>query len=646
MTDRMQPASLTRRLLLQAAASALPLAALPRLAFAEDPAAPSLEEFTHAQVRITGSLQTAQHQNVLAILLALDEDSLLYPYRHMSGQPTPGKSLGGWYEYLPNYDHHHDPAGLAPGHCLGQWISAMARLYAASTFQPEESLPALKARVLRLSSLLRQSVTPAYFQKTRFPGYTLDKLICGSLDAQAYAGDPAAFALIDQSIAAATPSLPGHALEREVQWKTGYDISWTWDETYTLPENLYRASALAARTGQGSALAYRKMADDYLLDANFFDPLSHGQNALSDLHAYSHVNSLCSAAQCFLSTGSQMHLDAARNGFAMLDAQSYATGGWGPDETLRKPGLPDLYNSLVNTHNSFETPCGAYAHMKLTRYLLQATRDGQYGDSMERIFFNTILGALPLQPTGRSYYPSDYSFNARRVYSTTLWPCCSGTLPQVVADYGINSYLQTPGELWINLYQPSQLRANVAGTPVLLTQATGYPFDPQIHITLEPSRPTSFTLRLRIPAWAQSPVLTVNDQPHPVSTRQGFTSIRRTWHPGDSVTLTLPLTLRLETFPSNGGLDHSNLVAVLFGPLVLFALHQPEMTTPVPAITLPYSQPPTPQPMPLEVPREALLAAQRTSPREWSVSTPNGTLRLIPFTDLADKPYTTYVSIT
>ena len=38
--------------------------------------------------------------------------------------------------------------------------------------------------------------------------------------------------------------------------------------------------------------------------------------------------------------------------------------------------------------------------MKLTRYLLRVTRDGKYGDSMERVMYNTVLGARPL--TGRT----------------------------------------------------------------------------------------------------------------------------------------------------------------------------------------------------------------------------------------------------
>ncbi len=73
-------------------------------------------------------------------------------------------------------------------------------------------------------------------------------------------------------------------------------------------------------------------------------------------------------------------------------------------------------SSLSKTHSSFETPCGSYAHFKLTRYLLRATRNSLYGDSMERVMYNTILGAKPLQPDGRTFYYSDYNFSGKKVY--------------------------------------------------------------------------------------------------------------------------------------------------------------------------------------------------------------------------------------
>jgi hypothetical protein len=107
-----------------------------------------------------------------------------------------------------------------------------------------------------------------------------------------------------------------------------------------MPENLF----LAYQRGAGKR--YYDLGLQYLNDKPWFDPLSRNENVLNGRHAYSHVNSLSSAMMAYLVAGSEKHLRAARNAFAMLQAQSYATGGWGPDETLRAPGSPDVYNRL------------------------------------------------------------------------------------------------------------------------------------------------------------------------------------------------------------------------------------------------------------------------------------------------------------
>src|ERR1700676_4326787 len=164
-----------------------------------------------------------------------------------------------------------------------------------------------------------------------------------------------------------------------------------------MPENQFFAARL---TGDPVHLA---LARRFLYD-DFFLALARGENVLPGKHAYSHVNALSSAACAHLALGQGTYFDAARRGFDLIDAQSFATGGWGPDEHFVAPGSGALGASLIDQHKSFETPCGAYAHFKLTRYLLRITRDPRYGDSMERVLYNCALGATPIQPDGRRHF--------------------------------------------------------------------------------------------------------------------------------------------------------------------------------------------------------------------------------------------------
>lgn len=574
--------------------------------------APPLSEFGYGDVTITSILHDAQLRETHDVLMNLSEDSLLKPFRQMAGQPAPGADLGGWYNYDPNYDWHKDDAGFASGATFGQWISALARYYAIT------GSAETRDKVLRLNKLYAPTISEDFYDKNRFPAYCYDKLLLGLIDSHQFVRDPDAFAILERTTKAALPHLPGKAIDRELEWRPGKDQSFRWDESYTNPENLF----LAYQRGAGDR--YKQLAIDYLDDSTWFDPLARGENVLAGKHAYSYVNSLSSSMQAYLTLGSEKHLRATKDAFAMVTAQSFATGGWGPDEMLRAPESDDINESLTKTHNSFETPCGSYAHFKVTRYLLRVTRDSSYGDSMERVMYNTVLGAKPLQPDGHAFYYADYNFAGRKVFSNHIFPCCSGTLPQVAADYRINTYFRDVRGVYVNLYLPSSVRWIQNGASLSLSQSGTYPFDDLISFDVTASTAKEFTLNLRIPEWAQGARIEINgrrwvDSP----TRGTFATIARQWRSGDRVDLELPRKARLEPINSR----HPDTVALLNGPLVLFAINNSDQ----PALT-----------------RAQLLAARQTGKQRWEFSTDaiQRPMTLLPYVAIDDERYSTYLHVT
>jgi DUF1680 family protein len=580
-------------------------------------AAPSttpLATFAYGDVELLASPLKQQFEYHHNLFLNLDDDRLLKVFRQQAGMPAPGDDMGGWYD-LTGFDlQHNDFHGFVPGHSFGQYVSALARSYAATGSKPTQ------AKVQRLVKGYAETLDAkaSFFAGYRLPAYTYDKISCGLIDAHQFAQDPIALEVHEQLTRAVTAYLPEKALSRaEQRARPHKDESYTWDESYTLPENLFLAYQ---RSGK---VFYRDLAARFLEDDTYFDPLAKGINVLAGEHAYSHVNAFSSAMQAYLTLGSEKHLHAARNGFAMLTEQSYATGGWGPDEGLVEPGKGRLGESLNRTHASFETPCGAYGHFKITRYLLQVSRDSRYGDSMERVLYNTILGAKPILPDGTSFYYSDYDAGARKVYHRDKWPCCSGTLPQLAADYHISIYLRSPLGVYVNLYVPSKLRWKTGGAVCELTQLTKYPLDGQVEIQVGASRPTEYTVYLRIPAWAEgTSLVSVNGQHISTPVQSGrFVAIRRTWKDGDSIELELPMPLRLEAVDD----QHPNLVALSRGPLVLCAMSDARPT----------------------FERSELLRAQESSDKNGdrlAVATDGTSIILRPFMSIGDESYNTHVS--
>lgn len=548
------PAAVDRRQVLAAAGGVMLAAGTAgRVEAATQPRLP-IEQFGYGEVTLLDGPALDQQRATHAALMAMDEDALLKPFRQRAGLPAPGPDLGGWYNFSASFIPARDMHGFIPGHSLGQYVSALSRFSAIT------GDAATRAKVGRLVEGLGPTlVTGFYAQAYSLPAYTYDKIVVGLIDAHAYAGTPGAMALLDKATDAALPWLPERALTRaEMRARPHVHEAQTWDESYTLPENLYRAATL------GGGERYRALARRHLYDRPYFDPLAAGQNVLAGNHAYSHVNAFSSAMQAYIVDGSEKHLRAARNGLDFVLAQSFATGGWGPNEGFVKPGEGALGKSLSSTHQSFEAPCGCYGHFKAARYLMRATGESRWGDAMERLLYNAALGVLPLKPSGTAFYYADYNDIGAKTYFEYQCPCCSGTIGQLVADYGISAYLHDAAGLYVNLYLPSEVRWN----GVTFTQRTTYPVTPETRLTVATKKPRRFALRLRIPAWAGAgTTLTVNGQPAAAAVRPGhFAEIVRTWADGDRVDLAFAMPLRLEAVDA----ETPRRVALMCGPLALF----------------------------------------------------------------------------
>lgn len=545
-----------------------------------------------------------------AFFLALDNDRLLKPFRQRAGLAAPGEDMGGWYDNDPSFDGTGSFHGFIPGHSFGQYLSGLARAYAVTGSR------ATQEKVQQLVQGFAPTVCSRFYDNYHLPAYTYDKTSCGLIDAYRYAGDTRALEVHKAATEAVVPHLPEKALSRKEQFARPHkDVAYCWDETYTLPENLFLAYRLS-----GSS-RYRDLAIRFIEDDLYFDPLARGENVLPGEHAYSHVNAFSSAMQAYLVLGAEKHLQAAKNGFEFLrTTQSFATGGWGPDELFRKPGSGEIGASLTKSHASFETPCGAYGHFKIGRYLLSVTGDSRYGDSMESVLYNTILGAKALKPDGSSFYYSDYNMAAHKGYHPDKWPCCSGTFPQITADYGISSYFHDDEGIYVNLYVPSRLNWRHRGAKLSLTQRTQYPHVPSTEFVVSADRDTPFSMRLRIPAWAGArTALWINGTKTDQELTPGrFATVSRAWKDGDRIELEFDAPLELQAVDP----QHPDLVALTYGSLALFAI----------------------QPAAGAVRRSELLHARQLAvgSQNWETTTGAGKLAFKPFAGIEAEQYRLY----
>ena len=192
-------------------------------------------------------------------------------------------------------------------------------------------------------------------------------------------------------------------------------------------------------------------------------------------------------------------------------------------------------------------------------------------------------------------------------------------MTQVAADYRINTYFRDGRDLFVNLFIPSTVQWTQDGAEASLTQKGEYPYESHVQFEVKTSKPASFAVNLRIPAWAEGPSVSVNGKREAV-TAGTFARVQREWKSGDRIELELPMKKRLEAIDA----QHPDTVAVLVGPLVLFGNQVSGLS------------------------RSQLLAAKRMAPGVWHVS-PGGdrVLKMVPWTAISEnEPYSTYLRVT
>jgi DUF1680 family protein len=507
-----------------------------------------LEPFDYRGVRLLESRWQKQYQQTRDFYFKLPDDNALIGFRQRAGLPAPGVSLGGWYG--------NDGFNVFP-----QWLSGMARMAAATGDK------AIGDKAHNLMLEWGKTIEPdGYFYYSRKPTtfhYTYEKSVCGLVDLCLYGGYQDALPLLEKITDWAIKNL-----DRTRKPATADDPSSAMSEWYTLSENLYRAYQL---TGNPK---YKEFGDVWRYTAYWSRFTWQTTPDIQGLHAYSHVNTLSSAAMTYAVTGDPEYLKTIVNAYDYFDrTQFFVTGGFGPSERIM---LADgsLGKSLEDDSNSFETICGSWAGFKLVRYLMTFTGEARYGDWSERLFYNGIGAALPMLPDGRTFYYSDYRLGGgRKIYGSQhllvvdwRWPCCSGTFPQVVADFHNILYFKGTDGLYVNLFVPSEVTWTQGETEVKVTQETSYPEADSTQLTVQVPEPTAFAIKFRVPGWSNGATVKVNDTKLNVATKPGaWAAIERTWNAGDCVTIQIPMRLELVAVDK----QHPRRVAFRYGPIVL-----------------------------------------------------------------------------
>jgi len=338
-------------------------------------------------------------------------------------------------------------------------------------------------------------------------------------------------------------------------------------------ENVVTAFWLYRRTGDPAVLKAARSIHDNSFDwAKYFVEFPFKDPAKVREHKAGHRTHVVNIAMATKHAGvwyqfskDDKDREAAFAGLANLDKyHGQATGRFGGDEHLagRSPTQGTELCAVVEFMYSLEN-------------LIAVLGDVALADRLELLAYNANPGACTADYWAHQY---DQQANqvlvskAKRHWQTNgdmanvygLEPnfgCCTANMHQGWPKYVAHLWMATHDQgLAAVAYGPNRVKAKVAdGAEVTITQETDYPFGGTINFTIDAEQPVKFPLHLRIPVWADGAKLTAAGES--IEAKAGsFAVVKRTWKPGDTVELVLPMKLRTER-------RYNNAVSVLRGPL-------------------------------------------------------------------------------
>jgi DUF1680 family protein len=257
----------------------------------------------------------------------------------------------------------------------------------------------------------------------------------------------------------------------------------------------------------------------------------------------------------------------------LVNKKYYVTGGIGSGETSE--GFGPNY-SLRN--RAYCEACSSCGEIFFQWKLNLAYHDARYADLYEQTMYNALLGSVDL--AGKNfYYRNPLDASAPR----SPWdpcPCRVGNIPRTLLMFPTWLYAKSADGIYVNMFAGSTITVeNVAGTDVQMVQATNYPWDGKVTITVNPAAQKNFSLRIRVPQRDVSTLykgapeadgiisLSVNGSAVKPTINKGYAVVTRNWKAGDKVELVLPMKVQ-RVHASEKIEDTRNKVALRYGPLI------------------------------------------------------------------------------
>lgn len=217
---------------------------------------------------------------------------------------------------------------------------------------------------------------------------------------------------------------------------------------------------------------------------------------------------------------------------------------------------------------AYNETCAAIANIYFNQRMFLLHGHAQYIDVLEKILYNGFLSGVGLD--GKSFFYT----NAMQIHHYLNHPdmesersgwfecsCCPTNIARLMPSIPGYIYAQKNDSIYANLFIAGTASLQLNNKSIEITQENNYPWDGNLKFTINTKQPTSFSMLIRIPGWAQNiaipnnlyhfsnqsaskVIITINGKNADYQIQNGYAILKRTWQQNDLIQIILPMETR------------------------------------------------------------------------------------------------------
>ncbi|MBO7497797.1 MAG: glycoside hydrolase family 127 protein [Bacteroidaceae bacterium] len=183
----------------------------------------------------------------------------------------------------------------------------------------------------------------------------------------------------------------------------------------------------------------------------------------------------------------------------IVSKKLYVTGGVG--STNNGEAFEGDY--ILPNMSAYCETCAAIANVYVNYRLFLLHGESKYYDVLERSLYNAVLSGISLDGGG-FFYPNPLeSMGQHQRQSWFGCACCPSNACRFIPSLPGYMYAVKDNNVYVNLFNTSNVALKVNGKTVELEQETSYPWEGKITLRVKKNKAGKFNLKVRYPGWAK-----------------------------------------------------------------------------------------------------------------------------------------------